>query len=83
VRKDYVTKDEFEKFKDDDFQGLKTEVSNLKDSVTEVRIEVADLRGEMRVVGTKVDHLQRWMAVGSIGIVLPTLLLMYQILCDR
>jgi hypothetical protein len=83
VRKDYVTKDEFEKFRDVDFQGLKTEVSNLKDSVTGVRIEVADLRCEMRVVGTKVDHLQRWMAVRSIGIVLPTLLLMYQILCDR
>ncbi|MDR3241987.1 MAG: hypothetical protein LBT37_07415 [Lactobacillaceae bacterium] len=39
----YVTKQEFESFKNQDFRDLRLDVNHLKESVSDIRVEMSDM----------------------------------------
>ncbi|MDR3241986.1 MAG: hypothetical protein LBT37_07410 [Lactobacillaceae bacterium] len=52
----YVTKQEFESFKNQDFRDLRLDVNHLKESVSNIRIEMSDIRVEMSDMDKNLNH---------------------------
>jgi hypothetical protein len=88
--KDYVTKAEFDRFKDEDFKDLKADVSKLKDDLNAIRVNQAHTDSKIDTLSVEVKHVasalaefKRVVCWGATVFVVPMLLLMHQILCAK
>lgn len=87
----YVTKVEFQAFRDGEFDALRSDVRELQDDVRELRTEFtefrAEMRGDMKVLNVRMDNMARnfeksnkvMMWVATVYAV-PMLFMMYKIL---
>ena len=80
----YVTKLEFQAFRDGEFEALRSDVRELRTEFTEFR---AEMRGDMKVLNVRMDNMARnfeksnkvMMWVATVYAV-PMLFMMYKIL---
>lgn len=87
----YVTKVEFQAFRDGEFDALRSDVRELQVDVRELRTEFtefrAEMRGDMKVLNVRMDNMERnfeksnkvMMWVATVYAV-PMLFMMYKIL---
>ena len=87
----YVTKVEFQAFRDGEFDALRSDVRELQVDVRELRTEFtefrAEMRGDMKVLNVRMDNMARnfeksnkvMMWVATVYAV-PMLFMMYKIL---
>jgi hypothetical protein len=83
MRKDHVTKDEFESFKEGDFKAVKDAIMNiqLNQAKTDSKIDVLSV--EVKHVASSLAEFKRVVCWGAAVFAVPMLFMMYQILCAK